>query len=135
MPQPQPLPAVLAPATDAPRGTVSFFTRTACPDTWMPATYAVGRLIVATTSAEAVSVLVGSPLGSAEDREHSHEFAGMNVHLPFTDLRPGSVTQSRKGNMAGSGTFVVGVGEPSDVQVSKATSNLPFTQLIICEKQ
>jgi hypothetical protein len=112
------------PADDGvPRGTVAFFAGGLCPEGWMVAADAAGRLILPVTSDVFAGKKVGQPLGPEEDRAHRHTFAG-SASLPAKNI-----AAANGGNQA-----AAAAGEEGwSVEVA-APSGLPFIQLLACEK-
>jgi hypothetical protein len=108
-------------------GTVAFFgsETDACPEGWLPAEYAMGRLVVSVVDEPAVGKTVGTPLKNQEDRGHSHAYS-TSVDLPYKAVAAadGSNNQGAKAQMY----EVAGSTDP-------APTGLPFIQLLVCEKQ
>jgi hypothetical protein len=115
-----------APADDgAPSGMVGFFAAaTGCPDGWMVASEASGRIPVAASDANAVGRRVGAPLADQEDRAHSHGFVATAViatrNLAAAD--GGNDQAAQPGTLTASGT------------TAAAPTGLPFVQLVVCQK-
>jgi hypothetical protein len=108
-------------------GTVAFFgSETAeCPDGWIQADYAMGRLVVGVIDEPAVGKVIGKPLGDQEDRTHTHTFSA-SVDLPYKAVAAadGANNQGAKAQAY----EVMGSTDPSP-------TGLPFIQLLVCEKQ
>jgi hypothetical protein len=109
-------------AAVAPRGAVSFFRGDGCPDGWVPAELAAGRILVGTVDPLAIGHGVGAPLGPAEDRLHGHGVGGL-VSLPAKNI-----AAADGGNQSGAsaGTQMV-AGD-----AMAAPSGMPFLQLTAC---
>ncbi len=111
-----------------PSGTVAFFSFDGsggnCPAGWVPAAQVQGRMVVGTTEAADVGVLVGAPLADQEDRAHVHAYQG-TVQLPSRN-----VAGANGGNNQGAQSGDHALMGTSDA----STSGLPFVQLLVCEK-
>lgn len=124
--------ALLAPAgpsfaaTDVPTGTVAFFDLAACPAGWTTASYATGRLIVATTDGAKLRVQVGTPLANQENRTHTHTYA---TTVSVDDKSISGADSCCNSQAAHATTY--------DVKgtTQAAATGLPFIQLTVCEKQ
>lgn len=81
-----------------------------------------GRLIVSVTDGGVGGLTVGTALGDAEDRVHTHTYAG-NLSLPSKNLAADPCCDEQ-GAAAGNDAYS---GETAD-----GTSGLPFTQLWFC---
>jgi hypothetical protein len=110
---------------EAPQGTVAFFGTASCPAGWTAAANAAGLVLVATTDPKAVGKSVGVPLVSKEDRQHAHAYSG-TVPLRSKSISGASGCCNDQG------------ASKADYQITDdtepATSGLPFTQLVVCEK-
>jgi hypothetical protein len=119
------LPAPALAASGVPNGIVSFFMSDSCPEGWRPSERAQGRLILATVEPSRVGKTYGTPLGPQQMPEHVHDFKGQ-VTLSSEPLAAAS-----GGGNPSSGPQ--GTHEATGV-TAPTTSNLPFQQLIACEK-
>lgn len=112
------------PGDSLPRDAVSFFNRSSCPQGWSPLGTAAGRFIVPTIGSVGGGTTVGTPLASAENRQHSHTFQ--------TSLTPTTISitgsPGSNANIAGSGTVSI------DGTTQPASSALPYVQLLACRK-
>lgn len=112
-------------APSAPSGTVAFFDTTQCPTGWSVDTASQGRLLVATVTAADVGLTVNEPLSNKEDRTHDHKYS-TTVHVPSKNISafssPANNQGAKQGNYGVQGT------------TQKATSELPFTQVLVCRK-
>lgn len=108
-------------------GTVAFFGSdiTACPEGWIQADYAMGRLVVGVIDEPAVGKIVGKPLANQEDRTHAHAFMA-SVDLPYK-----AVAAADGANNEGAAAQVYEVAGATD----PSPTGLPFIQLLVCEKQ
>jgi len=113
---------------ELPRGMVAFFTGLqACPTGWIETQHAAGRLVVGVKLGHAVAGTVGLPLGEKEDRKHRHTFkAQFRVPAKSLTALDGCCNEC----CANYGTRT-SQGEPT---TGDSTSNLPFIQLLLCEK-
>lgn len=107
-----------------PSGTVAFFTGASCPAGWNRPDYAKGRMVVAVVDGGNVGVTVGAPLADRENRVHQHDYS-VSASLPGKGLL-GSTGGSIPGAQAQTYT-ITGQSDP-------APSDLPFVQLLACEK-
>jgi hypothetical protein len=119
-------PSASTPADDGvPSGTVAFFARgSGCPEGWMVATSASGRVIVAANDGNVVGQRVGDPLGDQEDRGHSHSYTA-TATIPTRNL-----AALDGGNKQ--------AAQPGALEVKGDTiwspSGLPYVQLTVCRK-
>jgi hypothetical protein len=113
---------------ELPRGMIAFFTGLqACPTGWIEPPNAHGRLVVGVKLGHAVGGTVGLPLGEKEDRKHHHSFkADFRVPAKSLTALDGCCNEC----CANYGTRT-SLGEP---KTGDSTSNLPFIQLLLCEK-
>jgi hypothetical protein len=109
-------------ADGAPPGMVSFFTSTSCPAGWTAADLAAGRIAVAVNDPLAVGRTVGTPLGPAEDRTHTHAITA-SLSLPAKSISAADGNND-SGGSSGIRTFSGAAGA--------ASSGLPFVQLTAC---
>lgn len=113
------------PADDdlTPRGMVAFIDADGCPDGWVQATVAAGRMLVATADVDAVGRVVGAALAPEEDRAHDHTLSAAAIELPYK-----SVTAANGGNDSGAAAG----SRPITGTIAPATTGLPFVQLTTC---
>lgn len=111
----------------APTSMVSFFLAAgpSCPEGWVPAAEARGRLVVAVTTPVQVGVQVGQPLSDQEDRRHGHAYSAQGA-LPYK-----AVAAADGGNRSGAKAGALSL----EGQLAPAASGLPFIQLLACEKR
>ncbi|TKC99569.1 hypothetical protein [Polyangium fumosum] len=108
-----------------PTGAVSFFKKLACPEGWKPYEPAVGRTIVAASETLPSGEVVGEPLSSQEEREHSHAL-GASVEIPAV---------SYVGAPGGGNSGVGQAGAVSFATTSEpASADTPYVQLLACKK-
>jgi hypothetical protein len=108
-------------------GSVAFFgsETAACPEGWIEADYAMGRLAVGVIDEAAVGKVVGKPLGNQEDRTHAHAFtASVDLSYKAVAAADGANNEGAKAQAY----EVMGTTDP-------APTGLPFIQLLVCEKQ
>jgi hypothetical protein len=108
-----------------PSGIVAFFAGSSCPAGWTRPDYAKGRMVVAVVDGATVGTTVGTPLGDREDRTHQHDYS-VSVQLQGRGLT-GLAGGSPPGAQAQTYT-IEGESDP-------ASSDLPFVQLLPCERQ
>lgn len=114
------------PAGDSlPTGAVSFYNRTRCPQGWEPLLKAAGRTLVPTVEKNPGGVTQGEPLDDSEDRVHGHAVTA-SVSLPAVNYA-GIAGEANHG-VARAGSI------PMMVTASKASSGLPYVQLLVCQK-
>jgi hypothetical protein len=109
-----------------PSGTVAFFAGASCPPGWNRPDYAKGRMVVAVVDGGNVGVTVGTPLADRENRVHQHDYS---VSVPLPSPAAGLVGASG-GSIPGAQAQTYTVTGQSD----PAPSDLPFVQLLACEK-
>ena len=108
-----------------PSGTVAFFAQGAtCPEGWVRAADANGRLIVAVTDGVGVGRQVGTALSDQEDRAHRHGYA------PSLALPPKDIAAANGPNIEGAKAQTYAWKETS----APAPTGLAFAQLLVCEK-
>ena len=118
-----------------PSGMVAFFMSSGagCPAGWSLATNAQGRLLVGV--ATGVGTVVDSPMADQTAPTHDHGYYP-SVTLPSRNI---AATHCCNNQGAHSGTYVLikSAGPPRvpSVFTQQSTSNLPFIQLVICQKQ
>lgn len=119
---------VTAADVSVPTGLVAFFNAAQCPDGWTPPTYAEGRLVVAIadTTKKTLRGQQGEPLSNNENRPHSHTYT-TTANLPSKSISAASSCCNGQGTAQGS--------KSASGNAQDTTSELPFTQLVICEKQ
>jgi hypothetical protein len=117
-----------AAAQELPGRMIAFFTGLqACPPGWIESPNAAGRLVVGVRLGHTVGGTVGLPLGEKEDRKHRHPFTAQ-FRVPAKSLT--AVDGCCNECCANYGTRT-SQGEPI---TGDSTSNLPFIQLLLCEK-
>jgi hypothetical protein len=109
-----------------PSGMVAFFMAAQCPSGWNAASVAQGRLVVGVTDPTAVGVMVGPPLTNQTAPSHGHAYA-TTVNLTAKSIAAASSCCNDQGAKAQGYTVSGNTGS--------ATSNLPFIQLVACQKQ
>lgn len=128
--------AVAQPADETPSGMVAFFmfSGAGCPAGWTAYAPAAGRLILAVTDPQAVGIAQGDPMPDRAAPVHTHTFqttvtitqkeieaeTGKNNHDGARSDQTPAVPDNPPGTTNG------GTGE---------STNLPFIQLAVCEKQ
>lgn len=117
----------LAAAEDAlPAQSVAFFNLSACPEGWTPFSRADGRLVASLMPGGGNGALVGdTPLSDLENRTHQHKLTASFTTTKKSYVLIGGCCNESLGN-AGTYSFT-GTTEP-------ASSNLPYTQLLMCQK-
>lgn len=113
----------------APTGMVAFFTTDSCPAGWKKADYVTGRLVVAVKDGTKVGGTVGTPLKDRENRTHQHSYS-TTVTLKSKSISGASSCCNDHGAQSKYANPVT-----SPATTDPATSSLPFTQLVVCEKQ
>jgi hypothetical protein len=106
-----------------PIGALAFFDRPSCPAGWNLNAALTGRTPVA-GPLDVVGAVRGDPLGSGEDRRHSHTFSGTasSSEASFVGIVGGG------NGLSANGTFTPGATEQG------ASAGLPYLQLLACEK-
>lgn len=111
---------------EAPTGTVAFFNRSTCPSGWNVATKATGKLILGVTQGTFSGDDNGEPaLSNKENRSHDHCYQ-TTVHIPDKSISAISATANPEGAKQGD--------YPVSGKTDEASTDLPFTQLVVCEK-
>lgn len=108
-----------------PSGMVAFFMTTACPSGWTVPPLVQGRLVVGVTASSAVGVTVGTALANQTPPNHSHPYTA-NLTMDYK-----SVSAAKCCNNSGAGAKTYSV--PGTL--ASNTANLPFIQLVVCQKQ
>jgi hypothetical protein len=104
---------------------VAFFMTQTCPNGWVVPASVQGRLIVGVNDASNVGLKVGTAMESQTPPTHQHAYA-TTVTLNSKDI---ALANGENEQGAKKGDYKVGgTTEPS-------TSNLPFIQLTVCQKQ
>jgi hypothetical protein len=108
-----------------PPGMVAFFMTQTCPTGWAVPASVQGRLIVGVNDASNVGLTVGTAMASQTAPAHQHAYSttvtlnSKNIALANGDNEQGA----KKGDYKVGGT------------TESSTSNLPFIQLTVCQKQ
>ncbi len=112
--------------TDAiPQNGIGFFQVPACPAGWEPFKAASGRAILPTIGAMPGGATVGEPLGSGEERMHTHS---VKASFDLIDI-------SYAGIASGGNTGVAKAGAISFMTTSNpASTGVPYVQLLACKK-
>jgi hypothetical protein len=110
-----------------PAGMVAFFspTTTACPAGWVAQAAPRGRLILGVTDGSKVGLTFGQPMADRTPPTHSHTYSA-NVKMGSKSIQAG-----KGGNKDGAKAKTYSMNKSTD----GATLNLPFYQLVICQKQ
>jgi hypothetical protein len=119
---------------ETPSGMVAFFMMSGatCPTGWAIPQAAQGRLLLGVTDSSRVGGTVGTPLGDQAQPLHLHTFqttlpaagAGIDANYCCNDIG------------AQSGTYTVPDDAPGKTNGGQTDSaNLPFIQLLVCQKQ
>jgi hypothetical protein len=131
------LPFPAAAQDTSPSGMVAFFMSSGagCPTGWTVATSAQGRLLVGVADTSAVGVVVDNPMLNQTDPQHDHGYYP-SVTLPVKKIAAIHCC-NKQGAQSGPYTLIKSVGPPrvASVFTQASTSNLPFIQLVICQKQ
>lgn len=109
-----------------PEKAVAFFNASSCPAGWKEADYARGRLLLGVNDSSQVGVTAGTPLANLENREHEHAFTISTFLKPEHIAAAGGCCN---GQGAKRGKY------DSSGDANKANSQLPFMQLLACEKE
>ena len=109
-----------------PSGMVAFFTTTSCPTGWNVATNVQGRAVVAVQNSSDLGVMIGTPLQDMAALGHVHSYT-TDITLP--NKHAALATGGSDDSYAKSGKYTIS----GDLQ--EATSNLPFIQLVVCQKE
>lgn len=114
-------------ATDGtPTGMVAFFATTSCPTGWNVATDVQGRAVVAVQSSSDVGVVVGTPLQDKTAPVHAHSY---QTTVTLSNKHAALITGGKDNAYATSGSATV------SGKVDEAPSDLPFVQLVACQKK
>ncbi len=108
-----------------PQNGIGFFQMPACPTGWEPFKAASGRAILPTVGTMAGGATVGTPLGSGEERKHTHSVqAAFNlIDISYVGVAGGGNSGVAK---AGAASFTT-TSDP-------ASTGLPYVQLLACKK-
>jgi hypothetical protein len=106
---------------------VAFFspTTTTCPTGWVAQAAPRGRLILGVTDGSKVGLTFGQPMADRTPPTHSHTYSA-NVKMGSKSIQAG-----KGGNKDGAKAKTYAINKSTD----GATLNLPFYQLVICQKQ
>ena len=134
-------PAAAQTADTTPSGMVAFFAAAdpstgSCPAGWFVPPQAQGRLLVGVTSPGAVGITVGTPMANATDPVHSHGYFP-SITLAEQAVAGASGGLDHEGAHNGTYTLQASAGPPpvASVFTDPSPSNLPYIQLIVCQKQ
>ncbi|GJL58782.1 MAG: hypothetical protein NPIRA03_16390 [Nitrospirales bacterium] len=108
-----------------PSGMVAFFTTPSCPTGWNVATNVQGRAVVAVQNSSDLGVMVGTPLQDKTAPGHVHIYT-TDITLPTKHAA--LATGGSDDSYAKSGKYTI------SGDLEEATSNLPFIQLVVCQK-
>jgi hypothetical protein len=113
-------------ADTVPSGAVVFVESSACPIGWASSTLTGGRFLVGLPSGATPESFGGNPLNSLENREHEHTYSG-------------SLSTDSAGIALTTGCCAKGFGKDGKYSYSGKTrrdgANLPYIQLLLCQKQ
>lgn len=116
-----------APSGDPPPAGVTVFVESnVCPVGWASSTLTEGRFLVGLPDGASPAAFGGDPLRSLENREHTHTYSGsLNTDSAGIALTTGCCAKGygKDGTYSYSGT------------TRRAAANLPYIQLLQCEKQ
>lgn len=114
-------------ADTTPSGMVAFFsaTTTACPAGWAEPAGPRGRLVLGVTDGSKVGLTLGSPMSDRTPPTHSHTYSA-KVKMNSKSLQAG-----KGNNKDGAKAKTYELSKSTDA----ATLNLPFYQLVVCQKQ
>lgn len=110
-------------AADMPSKMIFFVPDTNCPSGSSAAQDAAGRLLFVTSSVSEIGKTYGTPMKDQEDNTHTHA-ATMTVSLPSHHIAGASSCCNGQATAKGDHTASYTSG--------KATTNLPFIQLLVC---
>jgi len=120
-----------------PSGMIAFFMSSGvgCPTGWQIATQPQGRVLVGIATGAEVGTTVGSPMADQTDPTHNHGFYP-SVTLPSRNIAAAHCCNNQ-GAKSGTYVLITSEGPPRVpfVFTDPSTSNLPFMQLVICQKQ
>lgn len=132
-------PAAAQTPDTTPSGMVAFFaaadpTTGACPAGWFVPPQAQGRLLVGVGDAATVGITSGTPMANATDPTHIHGYYP-SITLAGQAILGASGGKDHEG--AHNGTYTLQTGSPpvASVFTLPSPSNLPYIQLIVCQKQ
>ena len=111
----------------SPVGMVAFFspTTTGCPAGWVVPETPPGRLILGVTDGARVGKTLGTPMADRTPPTHSHIYSA-KIKLNSKSLQAGS-GKNKDGAKAKTYTL--------NASTAAATADLPFYQLVVCQKQ
>ena len=111
----------------SPVGMVAFFspTTTGCPAGWVTPDTLRGRLILGVTDGNRVGGITRAAMSDRTPPTHFHTYSA-KIKLNYKSLQAGS-GKNKDGARAKTYTF--------NPQTDSATPDLPFYQLVICQKQ
>jgi hypothetical protein len=117
----------VAPNGDAaPSGAIIFVESNDCPVGWPSSTLTEGRFLVGLPSGASPAAFGGDPLKPLENREHEHDYSG-------------SLDTDSAGIALTTGCCAKGFGKDGKYTYSgttrRAGANLPYIQLLLCQKQ
>ncbi len=108
-----------------PTHAVAWFSTQACPLGWTAVDEAAGRTILPTPTGGTLGATLGAPLRTGERRTHGHA-AKTKVDVPAQSFA--AIGGSGNDGLASAGSLDV------DVPLDPASSELPYVQLLACEK-
>lgn len=116
-----------APSGDAaPSGVIVFVESNVCPVGWDSSTLTEGRFLVGLPSGATPAAFGGDPLRPLENREHAHDYSG-------------SLSTDSAGIALTTGCCAKGYGKDGKYSyrgtTRRAGANLPYIQLMTCQKQ
>jgi hypothetical protein len=103
---------------------IFFYPGETCPDGAKRAKSANGRMLLAVNDAGSVGKTHGHPLADQEERKHSHE---STLSVTLSSHHISGASSCCNGQATKHGTY------SKKLTTKKATSNLPFVQLLVCE--
>ena len=113
-------------AGSVPAGVTIFVESSVCPVGWASSTLTEGRFLVGLPSGAGPSAFGGDPLKPLENRDHTHDYSG-------------SLSTDSSGIALTTGCCAKGFGKDGKYSYSgttrRAGANLPYIQLMSCEKQ
>jgi hypothetical protein len=128
----QPAAAIAQTTDQTPAGMVAFFMASGCPAGWSVATIAQGRLLLGITNPAGLGVTAGPPLADGTAPVHLHAYQ-TTVALSSKHI---SAAHGANHQGAQNGSYDVPSNPPGQTDGGTgAVSNLPFIQLVVCQKQ
>lgn len=116
----------MPPTGDAlPAGAISFFKVAACPEGWTPLAEGKGRFPIPTIGQDPPLKTAGEPLKDGEDRLHGH---ALSAELELAAVSYAGVAGEANHGVAAQQTV------PIAATADKASSGLPYVQLLACKK-